>query len=329
MILGPLLSSLLRAYAQHTVIHTTLPTTAGAQPTQSLTPTSTRVNMGELSLDLITEFGRALLDHTLSLIALNVRLGCVCTASGLGSNREPSWSGGSYENDSDEDCFKHGNVHFAMWASQLLLEASSEASAAAVIAGGMGSSHGRDTGAVVEGQRLLVDDSNLKSSVTNGAIPGTDLLAHSSTTIDESSSSAPPTTTTSTTISPAVLAHHLDWVTPVCRVWSHVLRSASMSFKHVAFSVLSELLSSLRHHALGGGGGLDSSDRKDQIDCSESDIRSFSDTTNNENFRHFTALLRQCVAMLPVTRLHLMGAKRLWYEMEDFPVYSRFLQVSE
>ena len=265
--------------------------------------------MGELSLDLITEFGRALLDHTLSLIALNVRLGCVCTASGLGSNREPSWSGGSYENDSDEDCFKHGNVHFAMWASQLLLEASSEASAAAVMAGGMGSSRGHDTGAVVEGQRLLVDDNNSKSSVTN----------------DEPSSSTPPTTT----ISPTVLAHHLDWVTPVCRVWSHVLRSASMSFKHVAFSVLSELLSSLRHHALGGGGGHDSSDQNDQIDGGERDIKTFSDTTNNENFRHFTALLRQCVAMLPVTRLHLMGAKRLWYEMEDFPVYSRFLQVRE
>jgi hypothetical protein len=31
--------------------------------------------------------------------------------------------------------------------------------------------------------------------------------------------------------------------------------------------------------------------------------------------------------MLPTARLRRMGAKRLWYEMEDFPVYSRFLQA--
>ena len=275
--------------------------------------------MGELSLDLIAEFGRALMDNTLSLIALNVRLGCACTASGLGSTREPSWSGGAYENDSDEDCFKHGNVHFAMWASQLLLEASSEASSAAAAACGMGMGMGAGPAPDVEGP-LLSGGDNDSNHVAAGALNSTDSVSPSSTTIDEPSSTPPPTTAPTTTlVPPPVLARHLDWVTPVCRVWSHVLRSASMSFKHVAFSVLSELLSSLRHHALGGSG--------DSSGCSEHDIGSSLDTTNNGNFRHFTALLRECMAMLPVARLHLMGAKRLWYEMEDFPVYSRFLQV--
>ena len=41
--------------------------------------------MGDINLDVVTEFGHALMDNTLSLIALNVRLGCACTASGLGS----------------------------------------------------------------------------------------------------------------------------------------------------------------------------------------------------------------------------------------------------
>jgi hypothetical protein len=30
--------------------------------------------------------------------------------------------------------------------------------------------------------------------------------------------------------------------------------------------------------------------------------------------------------MLPIERLHMMGSKRLWYEMEDDPLYSRFIQ---
>ena len=209
-----------------------------------------------------------------------------------------------------------------MWASQLLLEASTEASSSAVaMAGGLG----------------LGTDSSSRSS------PGPDVdlsVGQSVGTGDPSSTTSPSAATTPTAVTspsptvgpPSIVARHLDWVTPVCRVWSHVLRSASMSFKHVAFSVLSELLSSLRHHALGsGGGGTGGGNGTGEGGASrgsEHDTGSSLETINNGNFRHFTALLRQCVAMLPVTRLRLMGAKRLWYEMEDFPMYSRFLQVN-
>ena len=99
MILDRLVTSLLRAYAQHTGIHARQNTMTSVSPIQSLTQTQTQssaathtlthiptpFSMGDIRLDVMTEFGHALMDNTLFLIALIVRLGCACTASGLGS----------------------------------------------------------------------------------------------------------------------------------------------------------------------------------------------------------------------------------------------------
>lgn len=38
-------------------------------------------------------------------------------------------------------------------------------------------------------------------------------------------------------------------------------------------------------------------------------------------------VLETCLSMLPVPRLRATAAKRLWHEIEDFPSYSRYLQV--
>jgi hypothetical protein len=40
-------------------------------------------------------------------------------------------------------------------------------------------------------------------------------------------------------------------------------------------------------------------------------------------------VLETCLSMLPVPRLRATAAKRLWHEIEDFPSYSRYLQVKD
>ena len=40
-------------------------------------------------------------------------------------------------------------------------------------------------------------------------------------------------------------------------------------------------------------------------------------------------VLETCLSMLPAPRLRATAAKRLWHEIEDFPSYSRYLQVKD
>ena len=40
-------------------------------------------------------------------------------------------------------------------------------------------------------------------------------------------------------------------------------------------------------------------------------------------------VLETCLSMLPAPRLRATAAKRLWHEIEDFPSYSRYLQVQD
>lgn len=103
--------------------------------------------------------------------------------------------------------------------------------------------------------------------------------------------------------------HHCQWATGlllkmrvhevtfvVFRAWAMGLRGTSMSLKRIVFDQLSTILSSL---------------------YSEYDFQSSLEGQE---------MLRQFLAVLPVERLKVMGTRRLWYELEDSPAYSRYLQ---
>jgi hypothetical protein len=112
-------------------------------------------------------------------------------------------------------------------------------------------------------------------------------------------------------------------VYPVFKLWTLALHSASMTFKLLAFNVLSDIIQSLRKcyttsittSLLSGSTGVDSSDP------TSASYPSLAPLTTP------LSVLEACLSLLPVSRLKAAAAKRLWHEMEDFPSYSRYIQV--
>ena len=54
-----------------------------------------------------------------------------------------------------------------------------------------------------------------------------------------------------------------------------------------------------------------------------------SDTHPHTSRTALLNVLETCLSMLPAPRLRATAAKRLWHEIEDFPSYSRYLQVED
>ena len=88
------------------------------------------------------------------------------------------------------------------------------------------------------------------------------------------------------------------------------------------------------------GGGVDATDQScsstQSKNISSSDSSSRTSCLNNSssvgihphiNRTALLNVLETCLSMLPVPRLRATAAKRLWHEIEDFPSYSRYLQV--
>ena len=148
----------------------------------------------------------------------------------------------------------------------------------------------------------------------------------------------------------------IDSVLPVFRLWSLALHSSSMSFKLLAFTTLADMISSLKKAILSatsgdsvvGGGGGDSdistvtaaATSTAAADRNENDKNSNSATINSTSsfasiavstlhaFHHdLHTALSACLSLLPLPRLRSTAAKRLWHEMEDFPSYTRYIQV--
>ena len=146
----------------------------------------------------------------------------------------------------------------------------------------------------------------------------------------------------------------IDSVLPVFRLWSLALHSSSMSFKLLAFTTLADMISSLKKAILSatsgdsvvGGGGGDSdistvtAAAAAAADHNENDKNGNSATTNSSSssasiivstlqaFHHdLHTALSACLSLLPLPRLRSTAAKRLWHEMEDFPSYTRYIQV--
>lgn len=92
----------------------------------------------------------------------------------------------------------------------------------------------------------------------------------------------------------------------IFRLWSYALRSSSMSFKHLAFNTLAEILAMVKQSIL-------------NLTVNDGD---------NRNFRSsLLEVLQDYITLLPVERLKAMAAKRIWHEMEDFPSFSRYIQA--
>ena len=81
----------------------------------------------------------------------------------------------------------------------------------------------------------------------------------------------------------------------VFRAWSIGLRGTSMSLKRIVFDQLSHILSSFHRE-----------NDMQNADCQNA--------------------LGTLLSFLPVQRLKVIGSRRLWYELEDRPAYSRYLQ---
>jgi hypothetical protein len=152
--------------------------------------------------------------------------------------------------------------------------------------------------------------------------------------------------------------HSLDMVTPVFRLWCHALKSPSMSYKHLTFTILSEILATARQAvslssssylslsssssfstvtpvfpvSLSVSTALATQDNQQEL---KNKIKKEIDTItglvpkDGDNNLYFNSLeiLHSCLSLLPLDRLRAMAAKRIWHEMEDFPSYSRFIQV--
>jgi hypothetical protein len=88
------------------------------------------------------------------------------------------------------------------------------------------------------------------------------------------------------------------------RLWSYALRSSTMSFKHLAFNTLAEMLSMIKQSIL-----------------------NLADNGDKCNRSSLLEILQDYITLLPVERLKAMAAKRIWHEMEDFPSFSRYIQA--
>jgi len=80
----------------------------------------------------------------------------------------------------------------------------------------------------------------------------------------------------------------------VFQTWCHALKGSNMSLKHVAFSALEEILSSIMQ----------------------------ADNVPPHSKSH---LLARCLRQLPHQRLSVLASRRMWFEMEDQPAFSRYL----
>jgi hypothetical protein len=96
-----------------------------------------------------------------------------------------------------------------------------------------------------------------------------------------------------------------DLILSVFNVWCLSLKTASLSLKQISVTILSEILDLLKNKT----------------------ILSSQQSINNTYNLEFIELLHQCKLLIPVDRLYMMSSKRLWFEMEDNPAYSRFLQA--
>lgn len=129
---------------------------------------------------------------------------------------------------------------------------------------------------------------------------------------------------------------------PIFRVWSYALRSPSMTVKNLTFCTLADILIVIRHSisiiSVENSGNNDNSDSNETVsilmlkeNCKSNDNNNSNNSNNNTRnlIKKSTLLatLGECLALLPTDRLSAMGSKRLWYEMEDFPSYSRYIQV--
>jgi hypothetical protein len=122
---------------------------------------------------------------------------------------------------------------------------------------------------------------------------------------------------------PLFADNKIETVYPVFKLWTLALHSASMTFKLLAFNVLSDIIQSLRKcyttsittSLAAVSTGVDSSDPTSAPYPSLAPLNTP------------LSVLEACLALLPVSRLKAAAAKRLWHEMEDFPSYSRYIQV--
>jgi hypothetical protein len=122
---------------------------------------------------------------------------------------------------------------------------------------------------------------------------------------------------------PLFADNKIETVYPVFKLWTLALHSASMTFKLLAFNVLSDIIQSLRKcyttsittSLAAVSTGVDSSDPTSAPYPSLAPLNTP------------LSVLEACLSLLPVSRLKAAAAKRLWHEMEDFPSYSRYIQV--
>ena len=124
----------------------------------------------------------------------------------------------------------------------------------------------------------------------------------------------------------------VDTVFPMFKLWTLALRSASMSFKLMAFNILARIINNCRTaiSSLGSHGVIrsdnDNDDDNDGDGAESSHTEGDSDSDNDIRAASLK-VLETCLSVLPVERMRASAAKRLWHEMEDFPSYSRYIQV--
>ena len=146
----------------------------------------------------------------------------------------------------------------------------------------------------------------------------------------------------------------MSTVVPLFKLWTLALHSCSMSFKLITFTTQSNIISALKSAILsvtsydlenGNGNRIEneSNNMNNLIDNSKNAVVSteyqgamsvhptpHTTLTTNLVQKYRTDLisaLSACISNLPLDRLMFTAAKRLWHEMEDFPSYSRYIQV--
>ena len=167
----------------------------------------------------------------------------------------------------------------------------------------------------------------------------------------------------------------METIVPIFKLWTLALHSSSMSFKLLSFTILSNLISSLKEAIMNvpteAINNDNDNDNNNNIDTDNNDnhdgngsssvVRAaakqslgstslplggdgdavsvpleFQQFNSNNINTHDTphsyknsllSTLSTILAILPVGRLISTAAKRLWHEMEDFPSYSRYIQV--
>ena len=143
----------------------------------------------------------------------------------------------------------------------------------------------------------------------------------------------------------------MSTVVPLFKLWTLALHSSSMSFKLITFTTQSNIISALKSAILSvtlydienGNGNRIENEGDDLNNKSKNAVVSteyqgamsvhptpHTTLTTNlvQKYRNdLISALSACISILPLDRLMFTAAKRLWHEMEDFPSYSRYIQV--